>query len=122
MTLRKNVALVCTHAHAGVGGYLENFLVRRAGRTSRVPEAHHLATQPQVTSLGFVPETYDAIVNGAIIAAQRAHESLSPGKLSLGKSTLLDSNLNRSPTAYLENPEEERAQYEYDVRPFLSLI
>ncbi|KAL8281306.1 hypothetical protein RQP46_006340 [Phenoliferia psychrophenolica] len=99
----KNVALVGTHAHAGVGGYLENFL-------------------PQVTSLGFVPETFDAIVAGAITATQRAHESLAPGRLSLGKSTLLDSNLNRSPTAYLENPAEERARYEYDVDKDFSLL
>jgi neutral ceramidase len=42
-----NFALVGTHSHSGVGGFLNNLL-------------------PQLTSLGFVKQTYDAIVNGMI--------------------------------------------------------
>ncbi|KAF8756647.1 Neutral/alkaline non-lysosomal ceramidase, C-terminal [Rhizoctonia solani] len=60
-----NVALVGTHSHAGVGGFLNNLL-------------------PTLTSLGFVKQTYDAIVNGTVLAVKRAHESLAPGTLSLG--------------------------------------
>ena len=40
-----NVAIIGTHQHSGVGGFLENLL-------------------PQLTSLGFVRETFDAIVKG----------------------------------------------------------
>jgi neutral ceramidase len=91
----ENIAFVGTHQHAGVGGYLENLL-------------------PQLTALGYVKQTADAIVAGTVRAVQRAHTSLAPGKLSLGNTTILDANINRSPTAYLANPQSERARYQYD--------
>ncbi|KIM36782.1 hypothetical protein M413DRAFT_20430 [Hebeloma cylindrosporum] len=90
-----NIAFVGTHQHAGVGGYVENLL-------------------PQVTSLGYVKQTADAIISGTVLAVRRAHNSLAPGKLSLGNTTILGANINRSPTAYLANPAEERARYQYD--------
>ncbi|KAG6917249.1 hypothetical protein DXG01_003281 [Tephrocybe rancida] len=90
-----NVAFIGTHQHSGVGGYLENLL-------------------PQVTSLGYVKQTADAIVAGTVKAVQRAHASLAPGKLSVGNTTILDANINRSPTAYLANPAAERARYQFD--------
>ena len=90
-----NIAFVGTHQHAGVGGYVENLL-------------------PQITSLGYVKQTADAIISGTVLAVKRAHSSLAPGKLSLGNTTVLNANINRSPTAYLANPAEERAKYQYD--------
>jgi neutral ceramidase len=90
-----NIAFVGTHQHSGVGGYLENLL-------------------PQVTSLGYVKQTADAIVAGTVLAVQRAHASLAPGSLKVGNTTILDANINRSPTAYLANPATERARYQYD--------
>lgn len=90
-----NFALVGTHSHSGVGGFLNNLL-------------------PQLTSLGFVKQTYDAIVNGTVLAVQRAHNSLALGTLSLGNTTVLDTNINRSPFAYEANPAAERAKYQYD--------
>lgn len=104
-----NFALVGTHSHSGVGGFLNNLL-------------------PQLTSLGFVKQTYDAIVNGmnsthlltpelnpvysgTVLAVQRAHDSLALGTLSLGNTTVLDTNINRSPFAYEANPAAERARY-----------
>lgn len=83
---------------------------------------------PQLTSLGFVKQTYDAIVNGmsstllvtleltparlgTVLAVQRAHDSLALGTLSLGNTTVLDTNINRSPFAYEANPAAERAKY-----------
>ncbi|MBW0473732.1 hypothetical protein O181_013447 [Austropuccinia psidii MF-1] len=98
-----NVALVGTHSHAGVAGFTQNLL-------------------PQITSKGFVKQNYDAIVNGTVLAIKRAHESLSEGSLSHGKTTLLDTNLNRSPYAYQFNPKEERARYKYDVDKDFDLI
>ncbi|KAJ6506372.1 Neutral/alkaline nonlysosomal ceramidase [Mycena vitilis] len=89
----QNVAISSTHQHSGVGGYLENLL-------------------PQITALGFVKQTYDAIVNGTVLAIERAHDSLQPGSLTLGNTTVVGGNRNRSPTAYLANPEAERALYE----------
>ncbi|QRV98228.1 hypothetical protein RhiJN_26247 [Ceratobasidium sp. AG-Ba] len=98
-----NFALVGTHSHAGVGGYLNNLL-------------------PTLTSLGFVKQTYDAIVNGTVLAVKRAHESLAPGTLSLGNTTVLDTNINRSPYSYTANPAEERARYQYDQDKDLHLL
>lgn len=87
---------------------------------------------PTLTSLGFVNQTYSAIVTGTdilfletlstpliillgtVLAVKRAHESLAPGTLSVGNVTVLDTNLNRSPYAYEANPAEERARYQYD--------
>ncbi|KAF8922013.1 Neutral/alkaline nonlysosomal ceramidase [Mucidula mucida] len=90
-----NVALIGTHQHSGVGGYLENLL-------------------PQLTALGYVPQTANAIIDGTVLAVQRAHESLAPGSLSVGNTTILDANINRSPSAYLANPQAERDRYQYD--------
>ena len=98
-----NIALVSTHQHSGVGGYLENLL-------------------PQITALGYVKQTADAIVNGTVLAVRRAHASLQPGKLSLGNTTVVDGNRNRSPSAYLANPADERARYEYDQDKDLTLL
>ncbi|KAL1682695.1 Neutral/alkaline nonlysosomal ceramidase [Schizophyllum commune] len=99
----QNIALVGTHQHSGVGGYLENLL-------------------PQITALGYVKQTAQAIVDGTVLAVQRAHESLAEGKLSVGNTTITDANRNRSPTAYLANPAEERARYEYDQDKDMSLL
>ena len=98
-----NIALGSTHQHSGVGGYLEDLL-------------------PQITALGYVKQTADAIVAGTVLAVQRAHESLAPGKLSLGNTTILDANINRSPSAYLANPADERAKYEYDQDKDMTLL
>lgn len=98
-----NIAFVGTHQHSGVGGYLENLL-------------------PQVTSLGYVAQTANAIISGSVLAVQRAHASLAPGKLSLGNTTVLNANINRSPTAYLANPAAERAMYQFDQDKDMTLL
>lgn len=52
-----NVAITGTHSHSGPGGWF-NYLL------------------PQVTSLGFDRQGYQAIVDGAVLSIKRAHESL----------------------------------------------
>ncbi|KAJ7775713.1 Neutral/alkaline nonlysosomal ceramidase [Mycena maculata] len=102
----QNFGLSSTHQHSGVGGYLENLL-------------------PQITSLGFVNETFGAIVQGVVLAVDRAHESLQLGSLSLGNTSVIGGNINRSPTAYLANPAAERAMYVDqggDQDKFMSLL
>lgn len=118
-----NIALVGTHQHSGVAGF-HNYLL------------------PQITSLGFVRQSYDAIVNGvsnsifffcshnlniatfigSVNAVIQAHRSLALGTLSLGNKTLLDTNINRSPYAYLANPAAERARYTYDQDKDFTLL
>jgi neutral ceramidase len=98
-----NIALVGTHQHSGVGGYFEDLL-------------------PQITSLGYVNESAQAIITGSILAAKRAHASLAPGSLAIGNTTIVNGNANRSPSAYLANPAAERALYEYNTDKDFSLL
>ncbi|KAH8802726.1 neutral/alkaline non-lysosomal ceramidase [Xylogone sp. PMI_703] len=100
---QQNVAVTGTHQHSGPGAWV-NYLL------------------PQVTSLGFDQESYQAIVTGAVLSIKRAHESLTTGYLSYGETNITDANINRSLYAYLANPAEERAKYEYDVDKTLSML
>jgi len=52
-----NIAVTGTHTHAGPGAYM-NYLL------------------PQITSYGFSKQSYQAIVDGAVLSIKRAHESL----------------------------------------------
>jgi neutral ceramidase len=54
---QSNVALTGTHSHSGPGGWF-NYLL------------------PQITSLGFDRQGYQAIVDGTVLSIKRAHESL----------------------------------------------
>lgn len=54
---QRNVAVTGTHAHSAPGAWF-NYLL------------------PQVTSLGFDKQSYQAIVDGAVLSIKRAHESL----------------------------------------------
>ena len=100
---QQNVAVTGTHSHSGPGAWL-NYLL------------------PQITSKGFNKQSYQALVDGALLSIQRAHTSLSPGYLTFGSTDLLDANINRSPYAYLANPESERQQYEHDVDKTLTML
>lgn len=93
---QQNVAITGTHSHSGPGAWL-NYLL------------------PQITSKGFNRPSYDAIVEGAIASIKQAHNSLAPGHLRVGNTEILDANINRSPWAYLQNPEDERQRYDHDV-------
>lgn len=99
----QNVAVTGTHSHSGPGAWL-NYLL------------------PQITSKGFNKPSYQAIVDGAVLSIKRAHESLAPGYLGVATTEVEDANTNRSPYAYLANPEEERAQYKHDVDKTLTML
>ena len=99
----QNVAVVGTHQHSGPGAWF-NYLL------------------PQVTSLGFDPQSYQALVNGSLLAIQRAHESLESGTLSVGTTNVEDANISRSLWAYLQNPAAQRAQYTDSVDKIMTLL
>ena len=44
------------------------------------------------------------------------------GTLEANSGELLGANINRSPTAYLANPAEERAAYEHDVDKIMVML
>ncbi|KAK4232551.1 Neutral/alkaline nonlysosomal ceramidase [Podospora fimiseda] len=100
---RSNIAVTATHSHSGPGAWF-NYLL------------------PQITSLGFDKQSYQAIVDGAVLSIKRAHESLQEGILDFGTTRVEDANINRSLYAYLTNPESERAQYQDDVDKTLTLL
>lgn len=60
-------------------------------------------------SLGFVGQTLNAIVDGIVESVKIAHENMRPGHLYINTGMLLDASINRSPSAYLNNPGEERS-------------
>ncbi|KAL5973537.1 Neutral ceramidase 1 [Asimina triloba] len=99
----QNVAISGIHTHAGPGGYLQYIIYI-------------------VTSLGFVRQSFDVIVDGIEKSIVQAHESLRPGSLFVNQGELLDAGINRSPSAYLNNPSEERSQYKYDVDKEMTLL
>ncbi|KAI9769228.1 MAG: hypothetical protein M1840_004357 [Geoglossum simile] len=99
----KNIAVTGTHSHAGPGAWV-NYLL------------------PQITSWGFDKQSYQAIVDGATLSIKRAHDSLTPGYLTFGSGQLEGANINRSPYAYLANPEAERAKYSADVDKTMTLL
>ncbi|CAK9181378.1 unnamed protein product [Ilex paraguariensis] len=99
----QNVAISGIHTHAGPGGYLQ-YLVYI------------------VTSLGFVRQSFDVIVDGIEKSIIQAHENLRPGSISVNGGELLDAGVNRSPSAYLNNPAAERSKYKYDVDKEMTLI
>jgi len=98
-----NVAVTGTHSHSGPGAWF-NYLL------------------PQVTSLGFDRQSYQAIVDGAVLSVKRAHESLTEGYLDVGTVNVTDANLSRSLYAYLANPAEERARYGDSVDKEMTLL
>ncbi|CAI9770784.1 unnamed protein product [Fraxinus pennsylvanica] len=98
-----NVAISGIHTHAGPGGYLQYIVYI-------------------VTSLGFVRQSFDALVDGIEQSIIQAHGSLQPGSIYINKGELLDAGVNRSPSAYLNNPAEERSKYKYDVDKDMTVL
>ncbi|KAB8302967.1 hypothetical protein EYC80_006281 [Monilinia laxa] len=100
---QNNIAVTGTHQHSGPGAYF-NYLL------------------PQVTSLGFDKQSYQAIVDGAVLSIKRAHDSLTTGYLTTGDTNITNANINRSIYAYLANPAAERALYTDDVDKTLTML
>ncbi|KAK8707615.1 hypothetical protein V6N13_058670 [Hibiscus sabdariffa] len=114
----QNVAISGIHTHAGPGGYLQYVVYI-------------------VTSLGFVRQSFDVLVDGIEKSIVQAHENLQPGSIFVNKEVyafsllkgywlstgeLLDAGVNRSPSAYLNNPASERSKYKYNVDKEMTLL
>ncbi|KAH6814545.1 Neutral/alkaline non-lysosomal ceramidase, partial [Perilla frutescens var. frutescens] len=99
----KNVAISGIHTHSGPGGYLQYIVYI-------------------VTSLGFVRQSFDALVDGIEQTIIQAHDNLRPGSVYVNKGEILNAGINRSPSAYLNNPAAERSKYKYDVDKEMTLL
>ncbi|EEF52822.1 ceramidase, putative [Ricinus communis] len=100
---KENLAISGIHTHAGPGGYLQYLI-------------YH------VTSLGFVQQSFDAIVNGIVQSIIQAHQNLKPGSIFINTGDVETAGINRSPSAYLLNPAEERARYPANVDKEMTLL
>lgn len=99
----ENLAISGTHTHAGPGGYLQYFVY-------------------SVTSLGFVRQSFEAIVEAIEQSMVQAHNNLRPGSIFINKGDVAGAGINRSPSAYLFNPPEERARYPANVDTEMTLL
>lgn len=99
----QNVAISGIHTHAGPGGYLQYIIYI-------------------ITSFGFVRQSFDAVVDGIEKSMVQAHENLRPGSVFVNKGELLDAGINRSPSAYLNNPSGEKKKYKYNVDTEMTLL
>ncbi|KAF7729413.1 hypothetical protein EC973_004392 [Apophysomyces ossiformis] len=99
----QNVMLSSTHSHSGMGGYLQYTLY-------------------EISVLGWIEETTRPMVNGIVRSIIQAHNNLEEGSVTLSRGELLNTNINRSPAAYLLNPVEERSQYKYDVDKDMTML
>jgi neutral ceramidase len=88
----ENLSISGTHTHSAPGGFLQYTLY-------------------QITSKGFSEQVMQIYTEGVAQAILRAYENLQPGSIGMAQSYLLDANINRSPSSYLLNPPEERAEY-----------
>ncbi|TYZ67856.1 hypothetical protein PybrP1_003287 [[Pythium] brassicae (nom. inval.)] len=99
----QNVVLHATHTHAGPGGSSAYFLY-------------------DVSIFGYINENFEVIVSGILKAIDEAHNSVAPGSIRFNKGTILNGGKNRSPPAYLANPQAERDQYASDHDTDLRLL
>jgi neutral ceramidase len=87
-----NVIISGTHTHGAPGGFMMHLLY-------------------DISILGFVAETKNALVHGITQSIINAHSKLQEGRIFLSEIQVENANINRSPTAYRNNPEFEKAQY-----------
>ncbi|XP_005154078.2 putative neutral ceramidase C [Melopsittacus undulatus] len=87
-----NVILSGTHTHSGPGGYFQYTLF-------------------WITSKGLIRPSLNAVVNGIVKSIDIAHQNMKRGRLFINRGSVENSQINRSPFSYLENPESERSRY-----------
>ncbi|ASU77532.1 alkaline ceramidase [Actinopolyspora erythraea] len=98
-----NVLLTATHTHAGPGGF----------------SCHTLYN---VTTLGFQPATFEALVAGITESIERAEADLAPGDLRVGHGELTDASVNRSRAAFDRNPAADKRHFPRAVDPTTVLL
>lgn len=92
----ENLLLAGTHTHSAPGGYSGMLLY-------------------DYTDGGVDDATVECIVEGCVNAIERAVANLGPGRIYLNRGDVADCGRNRSPQAYMRNPESERHRYGADT-------
>ncbi|MFW0787371.1 neutral/alkaline ceramidase [Gordonia sp. CPCC 206044] len=99
----QNVNLNATHTHASCGGTAWDF-------------AYSLA------AYGFKKNSYEAELNGIYAAIVRAHDSLAPGTITIGRGELHDASRNRSRSAFDLNPASDRRHFPDAIDPMVTVL
>ncbi|NXA55063.1 ASAH2 ceramidase, partial [Nothocercus julius] len=89
---RDNVILSGTHTHSGPAGYFQYTLF-------------------WITSKGLIKPSLQALVKGIVKSIDIAHENMKAGRIFINRGTVENSQINRSPYSYLQNPASERSRY-----------
>ncbi|KAL3662399.1 hypothetical protein V7S43_012726 [Phytophthora oleae] len=92
----QNVVLHASHTHASPGGTAGYFLY-------------------DISILGYSSDNFAKIVSGIVDAIDAAHNSVESGTIRWNKGEVDKGGNNRSPNAYLANPEAERALYKLNI-------
>jgi neutral ceramidase len=98
-----NVTIAATHQHSGPGGYSTYTLYN-------------------LTTFGFNRRNFNTIIDGIVAAIDQAHQSMQPGQIRIASGELTGISFNRSPQAYMSNPENERQLYHADVDTTMTLV
>lgn len=99
----RNVNINATHSHASCGGTSWDF-------------AYSLA------AFGFKKNSYEAEVDGIFEAIVRAHESLAPGSVSVGRTELHNASANRSKVAFDLNPASDKRHFPEAIDPGVTVL
>ncbi|WP_036520365.1 neutral/alkaline ceramidase [Nocardia sp. 348MFTsu5.1] len=98
-----NVNLNATHNHNSCGGTAWDY-------------AYSLA------AFGFKKNSYQAEVDGIFDAICRAHESLGPGTISLGRGELHNASAQRSRSAFDLNPDPDKRAFPGGIDPAVTVL
>ncbi len=99
----KNILISATHTHSGPGGYSHHFLYN-------------------LTTKGFIPQNFDAIVEGIFQSIKRAHANIEPARIFMGRGELDGYGFNRATRPYAMNPAAERERYGSDLDKEMTLL
>lgn len=99
----QNICLSATHTHSGPGGYSHHFIYN-------------------LTTKGFIPQNFDAIVEGIYQSIKRAHANIEIGSIFLARGEVDGYGLNRATRPYAMNPQEEREKYAGDLDQEMTLL
>lgn len=91
-----NVCLSCTHTHSATGGGQENVLY-------------------QLAHFGYIKELVDNVVNGISESIIDAYNKMQPCRLETIKGNCTGVSMNRSPSAYDQNPLSEQKLYSENI-------
>lgn len=104
------------------GRYSEENVLLSATHTHSTPGGHMTYVLYSIGNMGFYKPTFNALVDGIVESINKAHLSMQEGNIFVNSGELLETNINRSPVAYQQNPEVERKKYKNTVDKDMTIL